>query len=89
LRIKMYLVYVIKSFEGLAYIGQTNDINRRLKEHHKGLSGWTKRAADWELVYLEECDNPQDRQLYSITLPKDFRFLTELFLSGPDRKRAV
>jgi len=60
LRIKMYIVYVIKSFEGLTYIGQTNDINRRLKEHNKGLSRWTKRGADWELVYLEEYDNRQD-----------------------------
>ena len=48
LHFKMYIVYVIKSIEGLTYIGQTNDINRRLKEHNKGLSRWTKRGADWK-----------------------------------------
>jgi len=50
----MYTVYVMRSSEGYVYIGQTNDINRRLAEHRSGKSKWTKRGSSWELVYSEE-----------------------------------
>ena len=50
----MYTVYVMRSGEGYVYIGQTNDINRRLAEHRSGKSKWTKRGSSWELMYSEE-----------------------------------
>ena len=53
-----FYVYVIKSREGLKYTGMTEDLKLRLKQHNdKSLSFWTKRGADWELVYKEEFDN--------------------------------
>ncbi len=46
----MYFVYVIKS-ESLnkTYIGQTANLNTRLKEHQGRLN-----AFDWTLVHVEE-----------------------------------
>jgi putative endonuclease len=36
------------------YVGQTQDLARRLREHHEGISFYTKRADDWELIHTEE-----------------------------------
>ncbi len=53
-----FFVYIIKSKEGLRYTGMTEDLELRLKLHNdKSLSFWTKRGADWELVYKEEFEN--------------------------------
>ncbi|MFA4838066.1 MAG: GIY-YIG nuclease family protein [Candidatus Neomarinimicrobiota bacterium] len=49
----MVTVYIIRSEEGYIYIGQTNDFNRRLKEHNSAHSRWTKRGNNWVLLYQE------------------------------------
>lgn len=38
----MFWVYVIKCSDGTIYIGQTNDLERRLHEHHVGQVRRTK-----------------------------------------------
>ncbi|GAB4219434.1 MAG: GIY-YIG nuclease family protein [Candidatus Microgenomates bacterium] len=51
----MYFVYVLKSIKnGKFYVGCTNNIFRRLEEHNKGLSKYTKNFVPWKLVYKEE-----------------------------------
>jgi putative endonuclease len=52
----MYTVYVLLSESGKLYIGQTNDIKRRLIEHNSGVSTYTKRAKQWTLVHQELFD---------------------------------
>jgi putative endonuclease len=51
----MYKVYVIKSqSKGTYYVGQTEDLERRMKEHNEGLLGrYTKQKGPWILVYTE------------------------------------
>ena len=50
-----YIVYIIKSEEGLHYTGFTEDLEKRLMEHNdKKLSFWTKRGTNWKLIYSEE-----------------------------------
>jgi putative endonuclease len=51
----MFKVYVIKSqSRGTYYIGQTEDLERRIKEHNEGLLGkYTKEKGPWVLVYTE------------------------------------
>jgi putative endonuclease len=51
----MYYVYVLKSLKtDQYYIGSTNDIRRRLKEHQSGFSRYTKSRGPWKLIYSEE-----------------------------------
>ena len=49
----MFTVYIIQSEEGYVYVGQTNDMDRRLREHNSGHSCWTKRGNNWVLLYQE------------------------------------
>jgi putative endonuclease len=39
------------------YIGQTDDLERRLSDHLKGYSKYTKRADDWMLIFQQEFEN--------------------------------
>ena len=50
----MWYVYVLKSkVRDEIYIGSTNDLRRRLKEHNEGREISTKRYAPWGLYYYE------------------------------------
>ncbi len=50
----VYYVYVIQSETGQSYIGQTENLEKRLRQHNLGKSGYTKRCKNWRLVYSEE-----------------------------------
>ncbi len=51
----MFFVYILKSeIDNSFYIGQTNDLNRRLVFHNEGLSKYTSRKVPWKIVYFEE-----------------------------------
>jgi len=57
----MYNVYSLYSKQDKKfYIGLTEDIDRRLKEHKSGRNHTTKRYKDSKLVYLERYINKQD-----------------------------
>jgi putative endonuclease len=66
-----YHVYALYSASlDMLYIGQTNDLQKRLHDHHHGYSKFTSRAKDWVLVYNEEVINRssamrRERQLKS------------------------
>jgi len=50
----MYYVYIIKSKrDQKLYIGSSNDLRRRLKEHNDGLVFSTKSRKPFELKYYE------------------------------------
>ena len=50
-----YYVYVLKSQSyGVLYIGHTNNLDIRLKEHNLGKSRYTKGRMPWDLLYKEE-----------------------------------
>ncbi|MBI3999345.1 MAG: GIY-YIG nuclease family protein [Candidatus Omnitrophica bacterium] len=49
-----YLVYVLESKKnGLRYIGFTQDLTSRLKEHNEGRNTSTKKKGPWVLVHSE------------------------------------
>ena len=52
---KPYHVYIIWSDTGHRfYIGVTEDVGRRLRDHNAGISKWTKRyAGTWRLVWQQ------------------------------------
>jgi len=54
----MYFVYVLKSeSSGRRYVGMTNNLERRLKEHNSGKMKSTKAFIPWEIIYTENYSN--------------------------------
>ena len=53
----MYYVYVLLNQDDESsrkfYVGVTDDIERRVAEHNKGLSNYTSKFGPWALVYYE------------------------------------
>lgn len=49
-----YFVYVLKCGDGRFYVGMSQDVPRRLKEHQSGGSQFTKQFSDIRLVYSEK-----------------------------------
>ena len=50
----MYYVYIIKSECGHFYVGSTDNVEKRLKQHNsKKFQGWTNRYNKWKVVYTE------------------------------------
>jgi putative endonuclease len=73
----MYYVYILFSEKlGKKYIGRTDDLRSRIKEHNRGDSSFTNRGIPWKLIYYE-----------AFILKKDAS-KEELFLkSGQGRER--
>ncbi len=50
-----YTVYILYSQKrSRYYVGQTHDINERLKRHNKSLVTSTKTGVPWDLVFTKE-----------------------------------
>lgn len=55
-----YYVYVLERNDGKFYIGYTEDLKRRVKEHNQGLNVSTKSYRPLECVYYEACRDEDD-----------------------------
>lgn len=57
----MFYVYVLKSYKDKdLYIGSTNDLRRRFKEHNSGKVFSTKNRKPFEIVYYESYKAERD-----------------------------
>lgn len=60
-QLSMYYVYIIRSEKnGQCYIGLSNDVYRRLEEHNRGESYWTRTRGPFELIYYEAYRSLED-----------------------------
>lgn len=63
-----YYTYILKSKKnGKIYTGYTKDLRKRLSQHNKGLSTYTKGRGPFILIYYEAClleDKARSRELY-------------------------
>ena len=51
----MYYVYVLWSNKlSKRYVGSTDDVSKRFKEHNHGANKFTKGGIPWELIHEEE-----------------------------------
>ena len=51
---KTYYVYVLRSMmDATLYVGMSEDVVKRLDEHNRGKSQFTKAHQPWELIYSE------------------------------------
>jgi putative endonuclease len=54
----MYWVYILRIRRtGRYYVGQTQDIAKRLDKHSRGETKSLKNRGEFELVYTEECSS--------------------------------
>ena len=57
----MYSVYILKSTtKNYHYIGVTQDLEKRLKEHNDGYSKSTKPYRSFVVIYAENFENKKD-----------------------------
>ena len=49
----MYTVYVLVNNQGLHYVGQTNNFERRFSEHNEGQSKFTKNKGPFTVLLKE------------------------------------
>ena len=64
----MFYVYILKSrSDGSFYVGQTNDLQRRLENHNAGLSKYTSRKKPWCIVYFEEYESRKEAIVRTIS----------------------
>jgi putative endonuclease len=57
----MYFVYILKSKkDGRLYIGCTNNLKKRIKEHNLRLVRSTKSRRPFQLIYFEGYRSKQD-----------------------------
>jgi len=52
-----FFIYVLKCSDGSFYIGQTEDVPRRLKEHEAGEVSWTSKHLPVEPIHWEQFDS--------------------------------
>jgi putative endonuclease len=58
------LVYFVRSRkDGTFYIGQTNNIEKRIERHNKGLVKTTKNRVPFDLVYTENYNTRREAML--------------------------
>lgn len=56
-----YYIYVLESVKYKhLYVGYTIDLNKRLKEHNRGLNFSTKPYRPWYIVFFEGYRNQKD-----------------------------
>jgi len=78
----MFTVYVLKSnIVSKSYVGVTDNIVRRLKEHNSGKHFYTRRYLPWKIVHEEKFDNFVDARLREKFLKSTAgrRFLKRIF----------
>ena len=49
-----YRVYVLQNHGGRFYVGLTDDVPRRVREHNNGQSRWTKGRGPWRAVWQSQ-----------------------------------
>ena len=53
-----FIVYILENADGKFYVGQTDDLDRRVAEHndpaHNARKYTSKQAGPWRLVFSEE-----------------------------------
>ena len=56
-----YYTYILQSeLTGRHYIGQTNNLEKRLYRHNKGYNLATRNRGPWEIIYSREFETRRD-----------------------------
>ncbi|MFQ5452333.1 MAG: GIY-YIG nuclease family protein [Candidatus Paceibacterota bacterium] len=76
----MYYVYLIQSQNrpDKLYLGSTNDLRRRLKQHNGNKSLFTARYSPWKLIYYEAFLSQKDARVRESKLKNHGKGMYEL-----------
>ncbi len=77
----MYSVYIIYSQKlDRYYVGSTNDLDRRLHDHNRGKTPYSKNGLPWVLRYSEHFETRQEavRREKEIKKKKSRKFIEAL-----------
>jgi len=80
-----FLTYILFSIsKNKFYIGSTNDLQRRLREHNSGQTKSTKFGIPWELVYSKDFNTKSEATQLEIKIKKRgiARYLNDLNKPG-------
>jgi putative endonuclease len=65
----MYFTYILKSLStGKIYIGQTNNLEDRVKRHNSNQNKYTKNKGPWKLVFFRKFSTRSESVKYEIKL---------------------
>ncbi len=60
---KKFYIYILRSLvDGTHYVGSTQNVGERLKQHNWGKSTYTKRHRPYELMYTESFDTRKEAE---------------------------
>lgn len=65
-----FSVYAIKSCNGRIYVGQSQDMERRLEAHNNGLVASTKADRPWTLFKAAEFDTREQARFFEWQLKR-------------------
>jgi putative endonuclease len=67
----MHYVYVLKGhMRHPLYIGVTHDLRKRVEQHNRGLSEYSRKSDAWKLVYYEAYASRDDAKTREKALKK-------------------
>ncbi len=77
----MHYLYILKSLKDLGYyIGSTDNLDKRLKEHNQGKTKSIKHRVPFILKYTEEYDTKREARQREIKLKKNYQARKEILL---------
>ncbi len=81
----VHYVYFLKSIKnGTYYVGVSNDVKRRLKEHNNGLSRFTAPFRPYELKRVEKFTSIEDAyKRETFIKKKKSKKIIELIINSP------
>jgi putative endonuclease len=82
----MFYVYILKSeINNAYYFGSSEDIDKRIVTHNKGLVRSTKRYVPWEVVHAEKFDSLREARARELQIKawKKRSMIERLINKGP------
>lgn len=80
----MYYVYILTStHKPWHYVGRTDNVEKRLKEHNSGMTFSTKPYAPFELILVEEYNIKSEARQRELKIKKNYALKKSLI---PDLK---
>ena len=75
----MFYLYILQSKKDFnLYIGSTNDLRKRFKEHNSGMVRSTKHRIPFDLIYYEAYESEKDARKREHNLKLNGRALAQL-----------